>query len=102
MPDDRPRASDYDRWLAPHKTVLNIVCWIWTITAGGGGAWLLATRGPTQLTNGWFALVSGLAACPFTASVLSRQQHGGVTRRALLACAVLFFIAGKVALAVGW
>jgi hypothetical protein len=41
-----------------------IAAWAWTIVAGGGGLWLLWTKGPWPLTNGWFALLSGLSACP--------------------------------------
>jgi hypothetical protein len=34
------------------------------LVAGGGGLLLLLKKGPWPPTNGWFALLSGLAACP--------------------------------------
>src|ERR1051326_770926 len=36
--------------------------WGWALLAGGGGLGLMLTRGPLPLTNGWFAMFSGLAA----------------------------------------
>jgi len=53
--------------------------WTWTAIAGGGGLLMLIREGPWPLTNGWFALASGLCACPATAC----------------------FIAGRIALALG-
>ena len=51
------------------------VAWAWTIVAGGGGLGLIITRGPWPLTNGWFALFSGISACPLTFLVpLNSQQ----------------------------
>jgi len=44
-----------------------IAAWAWTIVAGIGGLGLIITLGPWPLTNGWFALFSGLSACPVTA-----------------------------------
>jgi hypothetical protein len=41
-----------------------IAAWAWTVVAGGGGLLLLLEKGPWPLTNGWFALLSGIAACP--------------------------------------
>ena len=46
--------------------------WTWAMLAGGGGAILLIERGPWPLTNGWFALSSGVAACPLTAWLAKR------------------------------
>jgi len=48
------------------------VAWAWTIVAGGGGLGLIITRGPWPLTNGWFALFSGISACPLTAWLLKK------------------------------
>ena len=54
-----------------------------------------------RLTNGWFALISGLAACPLTAWLA--KKYAGVTLpgRVRLAAAVLIFIAGRIALRAG-
>ena len=54
-----------------------IAAWVWTIAAGGGGLWLMWTKGPWPLTNGWFALCSGLAACPVTAWMFNK--YAGIT-----------------------
>jgi hypothetical protein len=63
--------------------------------------WLLWTKGPWPLTNGWFALFSGLAACPATAWLLKKYAGITVSGTARLATAALFFVAGRIALAVG-
>jgi hypothetical protein len=65
---DRAAFKDMLGWIA---------AWVWTIVAGGGGLWLLFTKGPWPLTNGWFALFSGISACPATAWVL--KKYAGVT-----------------------
>ena len=39
-----------------------------------GGLGLIITLGPWPPTNGWFALFSGLAACPMTAWILRRYR----------------------------
>src|SRR6266481_431589 len=54
-----------------------LAAWAWTIIAGGGGLGLLITRGPLPLTNGWFALSSGISACPLTACLVKR--NAGIT-----------------------
>jgi hypothetical protein len=41
------------------RTLGWIAAWAWTFLAAGGGLWLLWTKGPWPLTNGWFALVFG-------------------------------------------
>lgn len=78
-----------------------ILGWTWTIIAGGGGLWLLWTKGPGRLTNGWFALCSGVSACPLITWFLKRYFGLRTTGWVQLSCAVLFFIAGKIALRVG-
>jgi hypothetical protein len=75
-----------------------VVAWAWTILAGGGGLWLLVTKGPLPLTHGWFALFSGIAACPLTASLLRRYAGLAVSGPVRFAAAALFFVAGHVAL----
>jgi hypothetical protein len=84
-------------WVA---TLGFIAAWAWTIVAGGGGLWLLWTRGPWPLTNGWFALFSGLAACPATAWFLKKYAGVQVSGYVRLAAAAFFFVAGRIALAI--
>lgn len=75
--------------------------WLWAIVAGGGGLWLLCTKGPWPLTNGWFALLSGLSACPLTAWGLKKFVGIAVSGYVQLAAAAFFFVAGRIALAIG-
>ena len=78
-----------------------IAAWAWTIVAGGGGLWLLWTKGPWPLTNGWFALLSGVSACPATDWFLKKYARVTVSGYVRLAAAAFFFVAGRIALAVG-
>ena len=91
-------SSTFGTWGA---TLGWIAAWAWTILAGGGGLWLIWTKGPLPLTNGWFALFSGLAACPLTASLLKRYAGITVSGWVRIAVAAFFFITGKIALRVG-
>jgi hypothetical protein len=77
-----------------------LVAWGWALVAGVGGLALLIHEGPLPITNGWFAMFSGIAACPLTASLLKR--HAGVTVRirVQLAIAVGIFAAGRVAVVI--
>src|ERR1700690_1895849 len=84
----------------PNRVVW-IVGWIWAIVAGGGGLWYLWTKGPWMLTHGWFALCSGLSACPLTAWFLKKYAGVRVSGWIPLSLAVLFFVAGKIALRIG-
>src|SRR5438093_11844758 len=59
------------------RTLGWLAAWAWIIIAGGGGLGLLITRGPLPLTNGWFALFSGISACPLTAWLL--KKYAGIT-----------------------
>src|SRR5277367_2060769 len=77
-----------------------IAAWAWTLLAGGRGLWLLVTRGPWPPTNGWFALLSGVAACPLVAWSLKKYARIGVSGWVQFAIAVSFFIAGHVALTI--
>jgi len=74
--------------------------WIWTAIAGGGGLLMLIREGPWPLTNGWFALASGLCACPATAWAL-RRYAGLKLGWTLPAAAAACFIAGRIALLIG-
>jgi hypothetical protein len=74
--------------------------WAWTFVAGGSGLWLLLTAGPWPPTNGWFALVSGLAACPLVAWSLKKYAGIRVSGWLQFAVAVLVFVTGHAALTI--
>jgi hypothetical protein len=74
-----------------------IVAWAWTVVAGGGGAMLLIERGPWRLTNGWFAVGSGVAACPLTAWLANRILGISLSGRARFVVAALIWLAGQMA-----
>jgi hypothetical protein len=78
-----------------------VAAWGWTVAAGGGGLWLLRTKGPWPLTNGWFALFSGISACPATAWVIKKYAGVTVSGYVRFGAAAFFFIAGRIALAAG-
>jgi hypothetical protein len=80
------------------QRLLLVAAWVWTLLAGGGGLWLLVTSGPLPLTHGWFAFLSGVSACPLTASLLQRYLGITFSGRAQFAAAAFFFIAGRIAL----
>ena len=80
---------------------VGIAAWAWTIVAGGGGLLLLGMKGPWQLTSGWFGLLSGVSACPATGWFLKKYAGVTVSGYVRLAAAALFFVAGRIALAVG-
>jgi hypothetical protein len=77
-----------------------IAGWAWTFIAAGGGLWLLFTRGPWPPTNGWFAMLSGLAACPLLGWSLQKYAATRVSGWLQFAGAVLFYVAGRVALTI--
>lgn len=52
------------------------------------------------ITNGWFALLSGVAACPLTGSLVKRHTRFSMSIYAQLALALLIFIAGRVAVVI--
>ncbi len=72
--------------------------WAWTAIASSGGLWLLFTRGPWPPTNGWFALLSGLAACPLLGPALKRYARIGNSGWLQFGVAALIFMAGHAAL----
>jgi hypothetical protein len=86
------------------KTVLlavaRVVAWIWALVAGIGGLALLIHQGPLPITNGWFAMFSGVTACPLTGSLLKKYAGIAISLRAQLAIALLIFIAGRIAVVV--
>ena len=75
-----------------------IAAWAWTLIAGGGGIWLLLTRGPWPLTNGWFAFASGVAICPLLASAAKINFSITISGWMRVAIAAFFFIAGHAML----
>jgi len=75
-----------------------IAAWAWTIVAGIGGLGLIITLGPWPLTNGWFALFSGLSACPVTAWLLEKFANLNFPGWARLPVAILIIMAGRLAL----
>ena len=77
-----------------------IAAWAWTIVAAGGGLCLLWTKGPWPLTNGWFALLSGVSVCPLTAWSLKKYAGVTVSGYVRTATAALCFVAGRIVLAV--
>ena len=80
--------------------VVRVAAWAWALIAGVGGLALLIHQGPLPITNGWFAMFSGLAACPLTASLLRKYAHVTVPGYVQFAIALLIFIAGRVAVTV--
>jgi hypothetical protein len=80
--------------------VARIVAWAWAFVAGVGGLALLIHEGTWPVTNGWFAMFSGIAACPLTASLLKKYAHTTVPGYVQFVVALLIFIAGRVAVAV--
>lgn len=80
------------------RTLGWLVAWVWTIVAGGGGLGLLITRGPLPITNGWFALFSGISACPLTARLLRKYAGISLSGWARFAIAVLIIVIGRLVL----
>ena len=80
------------------RTVGWLVAWAWTIVAGGGGLGLIITRGPLPLTNGWFALFSGISACPLTAWFLKKYAGIKFPGWARFAVALLIIMIGRLVL----
>jgi hypothetical protein len=75
-----------------------VAAWTWTLLAAGGGVWLLLTKGPWPLTNGWFALFSGLALCPLLAAFVKVNFGRALSWPLRLGTAAFIFLAGHAAL----
>src|SRR2546430_16243889 len=73
-----------------------VVAWAWTIIAGGGGLGLIITLGPWPPTNGWFALFSGLSACPLTAWLLKKYAGIPFPRWARFGIGPLILMIGRL------
>jgi hypothetical protein len=93
MPPEQPSTEFREKWMAGLGL---IAAWGWTILAGGGGVMLLVERGPWPLTNGWFALASGVAACPLTAWFAARVSGVLLSGRVRFATAAMIWLAGQI------
>jgi hypothetical protein len=82
------------------EVIAKSVGWVWAVIAGFGGLALLIHQGPLPITNGWFALLSGVASCPMTGSLVKRHTRFAVSIYAQLALALLIFLAGRVAVVI--
>ena len=83
------------------RTLGLIGAWAWAVVAGGGGFLLLLEKGPLPLTNGWFALLSGISGCPLTAWLLKKFTGIVVSGRVRFFTAAFIFVAGRMALILG-
>ena len=85
------------------STLGRIVAWAWAIVAGGGGlGWLLWTKGPWPLSETvGSALLSGVSACPATSWFFKKYAGVAISGYVRLGAAAFFFVAGRIALAVG-
>jgi hypothetical protein len=70
--------------------------WVWFFVAGIGGLALLIHQGPWPITNGWFAMFSGIAACPLLALLLKRYSGVAVSAHVQFFAALLMLIAGRI------
>ena len=82
------------------KAVIYILAWGWALLAGVGGLVLLIHEGPLPITNGWFAMFSGIAACPLTATLLRKYGRVNVPGYVQFLVALLIMVAGRIAVAV--
>jgi hypothetical protein len=74
--------------------------WAWALLAGVGGLILLVHEGPLPITNGWFAMLSGIAACPLIGPLLKRRFGLNVSGWLQFGVALLIMFAGRVAVVV--
>jgi len=79
---------------------IKIAAWGWLLFAGGGGLGLLILQGPWPPTNGWFAMFSGIAACPLWPGILRKHARVTLSAKVQFAIVVLLVVAGRVALVV--
>jgi hypothetical protein len=76
------------------------VAWVWFLMAGVGGLILLIHEGPLPITNGWFAMFSGVAWCPGTAWLLRKYANVRVSMGVQFLTAFLIMLAGRIAVVV--
>jgi len=74
--------------------------WAWALFAGVGGLILLVHEGPLPITNGWFAMFSGIAACPLMAPLLKKGFGLNISGWLQFGVALLIMFAGRVAVVV--
>src|SRR5262245_57833703 len=74
--------------------------WAWFFVAGIGGLALLVHQGPLPITNGWFAMFSGIAACPILPWLLKRYSGVGVSAHVQFLAALLILIAWRISVVV--
>ena len=77
-----------------------VAAWCWTLIAGVGGLLLLLYLGPLPLTNGWFAMFSGIAACPALPSLIQKVTGRRVRWGACVVVAALIMAAGRAVVAI--
>ncbi len=77
--------------------VARVLAWTWAVVAGLGGLGLLIQQGPFPTTNGWFAMFSGISACPLTAWLLSKYAGTTITMRVQFLIALSIIVAGRIA-----
>jgi hypothetical protein len=77
-----------------------LVAWGWALLTIIGGTGLIITLGPWPPTNGWFALFSGLAACPMTAWGLRRYCGINFPSWARFVIAFAMILLGRLALTI--
>lgn len=75
-----------------------LVAWGWALLTIIGGLGLIITLGPWPPTNGWFALFSGVAACPITAWILRRYRGINFPSWARFVVAFALILLGRLAL----
>lgn len=80
--------------------IAGCLSWAWALLAGIGGFALLVHQGRWPITNGWFAMFSGIAACPLTARLVNRYARVAVPLYVQFAVALLIFVVGRVAVVV--
>jgi hypothetical protein len=78
---------------------VHILAWTWALLAGVGGLVLLIHEGPLPITNGWFAMFSGITACPLTAKLSKKYAHVVIPGYVQFLVAFLIFLAGRTAVA---
>ena len=80
------------------QILASLVVWGWALLTIIGGLGLIITLGPLPPTNGWFALFSGIAACPATAWVLRRSYDINFPGWARFVVAFAMILLGRLVL----
>jgi hypothetical protein len=87
-------------WRRALLVIAVVAAWCWTLVAGVGGLLLLIYLGPLPLTNGWFAMFSGIAACPALPRLIEKVARRRVRWGACVVVAALIMAAGRVAVVI--